>query len=100
MSQNESREGRSGAGYSSDVRLFLLAGGQSYKLSEIGPNFVRLRTPAFVPPGDAEVLMLVDGVERRWPVTLEIGAVPFDAELDVGNGSLNGHDSDSPLCPS
>jgi hypothetical protein len=83
MNQNESRESRSGAGYSSDVRLFLLAGGQSYTRSQIGPNFVRLRAPAFIPAGEAEVLMLVDGVERRWPETLEIGSVPFDEELDV-----------------
>jgi len=83
MSQNESREVRPAAGYSSNVRLFLLANGQSHKLAQIGPDFVRMREPAFIPAGPAEILMVVDGVEHRWSVTLKDGAVPFDADLDV-----------------
>ena len=83
MTQNESREVRPAAGYSSNVRLFLLTNGQSHKLAQIGPDFVRLRQPAEIPPGPAEILMIVNGVEHRWSVTLKVGAVPFDADLDV-----------------
>jgi len=42
-----------------------------------------MREPAFIPAGPAEILMVVDGVEHRWSVTLKDGAVPFDADLDV-----------------
>jgi len=87
MTQNESREVRQAAGYSSNVCLFLLTNGQSHKLAQIGPDFVRLREPAEIPPGRAEILMVVDGVEHRWSVKLEIGAVPFDTDLDVATSA-------------
>jgi hypothetical protein len=61
----------------------LLVNGQSHKLAQIGPDFVRLREPAEIPPGRAEMLMLVDGAEHRWSVILKVGAVPFDSDLDV-----------------
>jgi hypothetical protein len=63
--------------------LFLLVNGQSHKLAQIGPDFVRLRQPAEIPAGPAEILMVVDGAEHRWSVTLKDGAVPFDADLDL-----------------
>jgi len=31
--------------------------------------------------------MVVDGVERRWSVKVEVGAVPFDADLDVATSA-------------
>jgi hypothetical protein len=70
-----------GHGYSSHVRLCLEFEGRSYSLSHIGPNFVRLREAAELPPGNAVVVMEVDGEVRRWPVVLEHGAVPFDLEI-------------------
>jgi hypothetical protein len=87
MSQSESREVRPAAGYSSIVRLFLLVNGQSHKLAQIGPYFVRLRAPAEIPPGRAEILMVVDGAEHRWQVTLKDGAVPFDSDLDLATSA-------------
>ena len=63
--------------------MFLLVNEQSHKLAQIGPDFVRLREPAEIPPGHTEILMIVDDAEHRWPVTLNVGAVPFDADLDV-----------------
>ena len=37
--------------------------------------------PVESPPCDAEIVMSVDGDERRWPVRLVDGAVPYDATL-------------------
>jgi hypothetical protein len=81
MTQNEFEGGRQAVGYSSLVRLYLVCEGQTYDLAQIAPNSVTLRKPAELPPGNAEVVMVVDGDEHRWPVVLEHGAVPF--ELDV-----------------
>jgi hypothetical protein len=69
------------AGYSSDVQLRLIVAGREYALAQIGPDFVMLREPANLPSGDAEVVMMIDGRERRWAVTLEHGA--NGAELEV-----------------
>jgi hypothetical protein len=71
------------AGYSSRVCLFLETGGRSYSLSQIGPRFIRLREATYLPPGDAEVVMIVDGSERRWQVEMPNGAVPFDVEVEI-----------------
>jgi hypothetical protein len=59
------------AGYSADVQLFLIVDGRTYALAQIGPDFVTLREPAELPTADAEVVMVVDGRENRWAVTLE-----------------------------
>ncbi|HUE17216.1 MAG TPA: hypothetical protein VMR25_23900 [Planctomycetaceae bacterium] len=82
MTQNEFPEDSPALGHSSEVDLFLLIDGQAYGLAEIGPDFVTLREPVELPAGQAQVIMIVDGIERRrWTVFLEYGAVPF--ELDV-----------------
>jgi hypothetical protein len=80
MSRSDVQEHRSVAGYSSKVQLFLEMLGRVYSLSEIDPDFVTLREPADLPPGNADVVMRVDGSEQRWPVELPHGAaaVPFD----------------------
>jgi hypothetical protein len=83
MSQSGSLEAASVFGHSSNVELFLLAGNQSLKLAQIGPSFVTLREPAELPPGDAEILMKVDGRERRWSVSLTHGSVPFDLNIET-----------------
>jgi hypothetical protein len=81
MKQSTAAEDRQEPGYSSTVRLFLEFEGRSYPLSQIGPNFIMLREAAELPPGGGVVVMVVDGEERRWPVSLEHGAVPFDLEV-------------------
>jgi hypothetical protein len=79
------------AGYSSEVKLFLIVEEKPYSLAQIGPDFVILREPTELPPTDAEVVMFIDVREQsRWPVTLVHGAVPFDTEvvtIDRGPGT-------------
>jgi hypothetical protein len=70
-------------GYSSEVKLRLVMRGAEYALSQIGPDFVVLRTPTELPAEDAEVVMIVDGQETRWPVTLCDGAVPYDCTAAI-----------------
>jgi hypothetical protein len=56
--------------YSPEIRLKLLVGEQSYPLAQISPEWVMLREEASLSPGQAEVVMTVDGRERRWDVVL------------------------------
>jgi hypothetical protein len=42
-------------------------------LAQIGPHYVIVAKPQNLPPCDAEVVMLVDGTEKRWPVRLVEG---------------------------
>ena len=69
-----------GHGYSSDVSLRLLVGDLSIALSQIGPGYINLREPIpiGVDPCDAELLVRVDGTERRVPIRLVDGVYPFD----------------------
>lgn len=61
------------AGYSSMVRLELVVGDQTLELGQIGPDLIHVRTPVSLPPCDADVVMHIDGRERRWPVRLPDG---------------------------
>ena len=81
MTANASRGDRGVAGYSSNVQLRLIIAGREYPLAQIGPDFVMLREPADLPSCDAEVVMMIDGHESRWPITLQHGATR--AELEV-----------------
>jgi hypothetical protein len=63
-----------GNGYSADVKLHLVVGDRTLELAQIGPNDVVLRTPTDLPPSDAEVVMKIDGQERRWSVRLPEGS--------------------------
>ena len=67
--------------YSSDVRLFLSVGDRSWRLSAIGPDHFVPRDSIDLKPCHGEVIMTVDGDERRWKVFLVDGAVPFDTEV-------------------
>ena len=71
------------AGYSSRVQLSLETAGNVYPLSHTGPDFVILWEAVTFFPGKGEVVMVIDGSERRWPVNLPNGAVPFDAKVET-----------------
>jgi len=85
MSQNEFVDPPLAFGHSSKVELFLLTGNQTHSLAQIGPDFIILREPIDLPPGDAEVVMRINGKETRWPVTLLHGAVPFDRRVETAD---------------
>jgi len=60
--------------HSAEVRLFLMTQDDTYPLAQIGPNDVIFSKPVNLPPCDAEIVMHVDGTERRWQVRLPQGA--------------------------
>lgn len=68
MSSNEPPRG-----YSAKIRLELRIAGRTLKLAQIAPDFVILAQPAELPACEAEVVMHVDGKQRRWPVNLPDG---------------------------
>jgi hypothetical protein len=71
------------AGYSSRVQLSLEIADRVYPLSHVGPDFVQLRRATSISAGTGQVIMMVDGRERRWRVVLPNGAVPFDARVET-----------------
>ena len=72
--------------YSSNVALYLIAGDESWKLASIGPSYVTLRDNGIeLDPCEAQILMIVDGYERRWNVFLKNGAVPFEPDIQILN---------------
>ncbi len=65
--------------YSSVVDLRLvLADGQIYPLSQIGPDFVILESPRTLPPGPATIVMVLDGNERRTDIVVLEPSEPSD----------------------
>lgn len=69
------------SGHSAEVELLLLVGDRLLSLSEIGPSHVTLREPIELPPTRGEIIMRVDGRERRWQVQLPDGARTSDTEI-------------------
>ena len=59
--------------HSADVHLSLITAHGTVRLAQIGPQFVIVAKPVDMPPGDAEILMRVDGYEKRWPIHLTEG---------------------------
>jgi hypothetical protein len=64
------------AGYSAAVKMHLLLNGYSLPVAQMGPDFVILREAVEHGPGDAQVVLNVDGDERRWHVRLPEGLRP------------------------
>jgi hypothetical protein len=67
---------RSTSGHSADVRIQLFVNGHVLKIAQLGPQFLMLDQPVEHPPGDAEILMSVDGKQERWRVHLPGGISP------------------------
>jgi hypothetical protein len=51
----------------------LLIDGAALPIAKLGPDFLVLEALAEHPPGDAEVMVSVDGRKRTWPVYLPQG---------------------------
>ena len=70
--------------YSSNVELYLIVGDESWNLAQIGPDHVTARDNGIeLDPCEAQILMIVDGSERRWNVFLKNGAVPFEPDIQI-----------------
>jgi hypothetical protein len=72
--------------YSSNVELYLIVGKESWELAAIGPDSIRLRQDGIdLDPCEGEVVMIVDGKERRWDVVLKHGAVPYETTIAISD---------------
>jgi hypothetical protein len=69
-------------GYSADIRLTLEKDGRIFSLASIGPHHIVLQGPIAFDAGSADVVMVVDGREQRWPVFVD-AAIPFDERQKI-----------------
>ena len=51
----------------------LLVNGSSISITQMGPDFVLVEPSTEYPPGEATIVLVVDGNERRWQVKLPNG---------------------------
>ena len=72
--------------YSSSVALRLEVGDRTWELASIGPDEVTLRGGGIeLDRCPAQIVMLVDGAERRWNVFLKEGAVPYEPTIPIAD---------------
>lgn len=69
--------------YSAVIHLRLEAMGKCWPVSKLGPDCFFPSKPLELDPCHAEIVMTVDGEERRWKVRLIDGAVPFDSKVRI-----------------
>lgn len=70
-------------GHSSDVRIALAVNGHVFSVAELGPSFVVLRNPIAHPPAEAELMLSIDGNERRWQVELVDGILASGGDTRI-----------------
>ncbi len=51
----------------------LYVNGYALSIGQLGPDFLILDNPTDHPPADAEIVVWIDGRERRWKVHLPEG---------------------------
>jgi hypothetical protein len=68
--------------YSASVRLELCAHGKVYDLAQVGDGTIILRHPDVVPPGPAQIVVVISGVRKTHDVVLYPRA-PDDDQHEV-----------------
>ena len=63
-------------GYSADVRMNLIFNGECFPIAQMGGDSMVLREPFKAGAGEGEVVLTIDGVPRRWLVTIREQATP------------------------
>jgi hypothetical protein len=71
--------------FSADVRMQLRVNGQVFSIGQLGPDFLILDDPADQPPVEAEVVVSIDGRERRWTVRLPDGIAAGRPETRIAD---------------
>ena len=69
--------------YSSNVQLRLVANGRSWPVAKLGPDHFVPSERLELLPCDAEIIMTVDGDERRWNVRIVEGACIFKTVVKI-----------------
>lgn len=65
-------------GYSSTARGWLVANGRRLALAQVGPDHCILRDAVVLPPGEADLIVQIDGQQHHSRVMLGEGA-PADS---------------------
>jgi hypothetical protein len=60
-------------GRSAEVQMELSVNGHVLSIGQLGPDFIILDDPCEHPPDNAEIMVSIDGHERRWRVHLPNG---------------------------
>lgn len=69
-------------GYSSQVTIYLIVGGESLDVSAVGPDSINLREPRAIPPNTSATLVLkIDDHEERDEIVLFEGASPNSTKV-------------------
>jgi hypothetical protein len=64
----------------------LCVNGHVFSVGQLGPDFLILDDPADHPPGDAEIVLSIDGRVKRWPVQLPDGVNTGKPETRIAPG--------------
>src|ERR1700722_20194888 len=60
-------------GHSALVRMRLLLNGVSFRITQMGPDFLFIESPTAQPPARATIELKVDDSQRSWEVSLPQG---------------------------
>jgi hypothetical protein len=71
------------ASFSAEVESYLAVDGRKLRLAKIGSDRIMLRNPVELDPCRAEIVITIDGRERRRQVFLPNGSVPFDLFVEI-----------------
>ena len=75
---------RSYGGHSALVRMRLLVNGTSFRIAQMGPDFLFVESPADHPPARATIELQVDDARRTWEVNLPHGMKAGDERVALG----------------
>ncbi len=59
--------------------------GRIYPVGHLGSGFLILSPPVDLAPGVGEVMLRIDGTERRFPVRLDSGALSHQVRTPISN---------------
>ncbi len=69
--------------YSPIVAMWLETAGKVWRIAKLGPDHFVPIDRAEIPAGRGEIVMTVDGQERRWKVTIPNDVLPFDNDVKI-----------------
>jgi len=62
----------------------LLLNGMSFRIAQMGPDFLFVDSPADLPPGRATIELQVDDSQRAWEVDLPQGMKAGNERVSLG----------------
>jgi hypothetical protein len=71
-------------GHSALVRMRLYVNGMSFRIAQMGPDFLFVEAPSDHPPARATIELHVDESERSWEVNLPQGMKSGDERVMLG----------------